>query len=112
MSVPVVVPPAGGEIVGDAADRRVEILAEHDALHATWSRFGPGRDGADRHIHRGHTDLFCVLGGVLTVKLGTGDDEVEVPAGTLAGPARRRRRPRWSRSARRGAQPADASAGR
>lgn len=83
MSEPAVVPPGGGEIIGDTPDRRVEVLAEHDALHVTWSRFGPGRDGADRHIHRAHTDLFHVLDGVLTIKLGTGGDEVEVPAGSL-----------------------------
>ena len=45
-------------MIGDAPDRRVEILSDHDALHATWSRFGPHRDGADLHIHRRHTDLF------------------------------------------------------
>jgi mannose-6-phosphate isomerase-like protein (cupin superfamily) len=60
----------------------VEILLEHDALHVTWSRFGPGRDGADPHIHRRHSDRFYVLDGALTLLLETG--EVTVPAGTLA----------------------------
>jgi mannose-6-phosphate isomerase-like protein (cupin superfamily) len=60
----------------------VEILLEHDALHVTWSRFGPGRDGADPHIHRRHSDLFYVLDGELTLLLETG--EVSIPAGTLA----------------------------
>jgi hypothetical protein len=32
----VVIPPAGGEIIGDPADRRVEILSDDDSLHATW----------------------------------------------------------------------------
>jgi len=76
------VAPGAGEIIGDAADRRVEILAETEALHATWSRFGPGRDGADRHIHRHHTDFFYVLSGELTVKLAEG--EAAAPAGALA----------------------------
>jgi quercetin dioxygenase-like cupin family protein len=80
----VVVPPGGGEIIGDAPDRRVEILSDHESLNATWSRFGPRREGADLHVHRRHTDLFYVLDGVMTVRLGTEAESVEVPAGTLA----------------------------
>src|SRR3954447_24979952 len=83
MSAITVLPPGGGEAVGDAADRRVEILSDHDALHATWSRFGPGRDGADLHIHYRHTDLFYVLMGELTMRLGPEGHEVGVPAGRL-----------------------------
>jgi quercetin dioxygenase-like cupin family protein len=78
-----VIPPGGGEVVGDAPDRRVEILAEHDALHATWSRFGPGREGADLHVHRHHADLFYVLAGELTVRLGPEGESVRAPAGTF-----------------------------
>ena len=84
MEEPIVIPPGGGEVIGDSAERRVEILADGDALHATWSRFGPGRDGADPHIHRHHTDLFYVLEGELTVRLGLEDDLVVVPKGALA----------------------------
>jgi len=82
MATPQVIAPGAGEIIGDTADRRVEILCETAALHATWSRFGPGRDGADRHIHRNHTDLFYVLDGELMIKLA--DGEASVPAGSLA----------------------------
>jgi mannose-6-phosphate isomerase-like protein (cupin superfamily) len=81
---PIVVPPGGGEVIGDAPDRRVEILGEHEALHATWSRFGPGREGADLHIHRRHADCFYVLEGSLTLRLGLDDEPVAVPAGCLA----------------------------
>ena len=84
MSKAVVIPPAGGEIIGDSADRRVEILSDDDSLHATWSRFGPHREGADLHVHREHTDLFFVLEGELTVLLGTAGETAVVPAGTLA----------------------------
>lgn len=84
MSEPIVIPPGGGEIVGDAADRRVEILSDHDALHVTWSRFAAGRDGADLHVHHHHTDLFYVLGGELTLRLGIDGETIAVPAGTLA----------------------------
>jgi mannose-6-phosphate isomerase-like protein (cupin superfamily) len=84
MRGPTAIAPGGGEIIGDSADRRVEILSEDDSLHATWSRFGPGRDGADLHVHRHHSDLFYVLDGELTVKLGPDGEEVTVPAGSVA----------------------------
>jgi quercetin dioxygenase-like cupin family protein len=78
-----VIPPGGGELVGDAPERRVEILSDHDSLHATWSRYGPHREGADLHVHRHHTDLFYVLEGELTIRLGVEDEGVSVPAGKL-----------------------------
>ena len=84
MAGSIVIPPRGGEVLGDSPDRRVEVLSEVDGLHATWSRFGAGRDGADLHIHRRHTDLFYVLSGELTLRLGRDGDEVPLPEGTLA----------------------------
>ena len=81
---PLLLPPGGGEIIGDSEDRRVEILSDGDDLHATWSRFGPHREGADLHVHRRHTDLFYVLDGELTVRLGPAGEPEVVPAGTLA----------------------------
>jgi mannose-6-phosphate isomerase-like protein (cupin superfamily) len=84
MPAPTVIPPGGGELVGNKPDRRVEILTDHAALHATVSRFGPRREGADLHVHRRHTDLFYVIEGELTVRLGPEDRQVAVPAGTLA----------------------------
>lgn len=80
----VLIPPRSGEVVGDAPDRRVEILSDDETLNATWSRFGPGREGADLHIHRHHTDFFYVLEGELTVALGSEGNAVAVRAGTLA----------------------------
>jgi mannose-6-phosphate isomerase-like protein (cupin superfamily) len=84
VSEPVLVPRGDGEIVADSPERRVEILSDHERLHATWSRFGPRREGAELHVHRLHTDLFFVLEGELTVRLGIADEGVVVPAGTLA----------------------------
>jgi mannose-6-phosphate isomerase-like protein (cupin superfamily) len=84
MGEPTVIPPGSGEVIGDAPHRRVEILSDHDALHATWSRFGPHRDGAELHVHRRHSDLFYVLDGELTVRLGPAGEGVAVPAGKLA----------------------------
>src|SRR5215210_2948346 len=83
MSGAVVVPPRAGEVVGDSPERRVEILSDDDSLHATWSRFGAGRDGADLHVHHRHTDLFYVLAGELTMRLGPEGEEARVPAGRL-----------------------------
>jgi uncharacterized cupin superfamily protein len=82
VSEPAVIAPRGGEVIGDAPERRVEILTEQDAMHATWSRFAAGRDGADRHIHRRHHDVFYVLAGELTLKLED-DAEGAAPAGKL-----------------------------
>ncbi len=84
MTEPTIIAPGDGEVVGDSPDRRVEILSDDHALHATWSRFAAGRDGADLHVHHRHTDLFYVLEGELTVRLGPDGDGVAVPAGTLA----------------------------
>ena len=79
----ILVAPGAGEIVGDGPDRRVEILSDHDALHATWSRYGPHRAGADLHVHHRHTDLFYVLAGELTMRLGPEGQPVVLPAGAL-----------------------------
>lgn len=84
MPGPVVTLPHAGELIGDAPDRRVELLCDRDALHATWSRFGPGRDGADLHVHRLHADHFYVLSGELTIRLGLEDEQVAMGPGTLA----------------------------
>jgi len=81
---PVLIRRGGGEVIGDSPERRVEILSDDPAVNSTWSRFGPGREGADLHVHRGHSDLFYVLDGELTVRLGADDTPVVVPAGTLA----------------------------
>ena len=77
-----IVLPGEGEVIGDSPTRRVEILCDHDAVHATVSRFGPGQDGADLHIHRRHHDLFYVLEGELTLRLQDAED-VHATAGTL-----------------------------
>jgi hypothetical protein len=74
-----VIAPGGGEIIGDAPERRVEILSDHPLLAATLSRYGPGRDGADLHVHLAHSDLFYVLEGVLTLRLGTSAARARVP---------------------------------
>ena len=77
-------PAGGGDIVRDVPESRLEILSDRDELHATWTRFGPHRDGASPHVHRQHSDLFYVLEGELTVLVGPDRTETRAPAGTLA----------------------------
>jgi mannose-6-phosphate isomerase-like protein (cupin superfamily) len=78
-----VIEPGDGEVVGDSPERRVEILCDDAALAATWTRYGPRREGADLHVHRRHTDLFYVIDGEMIVRLGAQDELVAVSAGTL-----------------------------
>ena len=80
----IVIPPGGGELIRDTTASRVEIVSDTESLDATWSRFAAQRVGADLHVHRHHVDLFYVLEGELTVRLGVEDTSVAVPAGTLA----------------------------
>ena len=80
---PTLLRPGEGEAIDNSEDRRVEILCDRDVLCATWTRFGPGKDGAIPHIHRHHTDLFYVLAGELTIGLGVDRQETAVPAGSL-----------------------------
>jgi mannose-6-phosphate isomerase-like protein (cupin superfamily) len=79
-----VIGPGGGEIIGDTPERRVEILSDRDPLHATVSRFAAGQEGAGLHVHYEHSDLFYVLEGQVTVRLGLEDESLAVPAGSLA----------------------------
>jgi mannose-6-phosphate isomerase-like protein (cupin superfamily) len=83
VSEAIMVPFGAGEIIGDSPVRRVEVLSDDESLNATWSRFGPGREGADLHVHRLHTDFFFVLAGELTVRRGVEDRLVAVQPGTL-----------------------------
>ena len=81
---PVLLRPGEGEVVGDSAARRTEILCDHPKLVASWSRRGPRADGASPHVHRAHCDLFYVLAGELTFLVGPEQEELVLPAGTLA----------------------------
>jgi quercetin dioxygenase-like cupin family protein len=81
---PILLTAGEGEVVGDSAERRVEILCDREQLCVTWTRFGPGRDGASAHVHRAHSDLFYVLEGELTFLVGPEREERVLPRGTLA----------------------------
>ena len=83
MGAPIVIPPARRRGHRRRAGPAGQLLSDRDALHATWSRFGAGREGADLHVHYKHSDVFYVLAGELTVRLGAEDAGVAAPAGTL-----------------------------
>jgi mannose-6-phosphate isomerase-like protein (cupin superfamily) len=75
--------PGEGETITDRAGRTVRILLAHDLLDVTWSRYEPGEQGPDPHVHREHVDAFFVLEGELVFGLGPPVEEVRAPAGTF-----------------------------
>jgi mannose-6-phosphate isomerase-like protein (cupin superfamily) len=79
-----IVSPGGGDVIGDSPTRRVEILSDQPPVHATVARLAAGQEGADLHVHYEHSDLFYVLAGEVTVRLGVEDRPLMVPAGALA----------------------------
>ena len=70
-----------GERITAKERRDVAILASHDDLTITWSRYAAGERGPDLHVHREHTDAFYVLEGELTFTVGRGAEQVRVAAG-------------------------------
>lgn len=72
-----------GEVVTDRAERRVELLAAAAQLSVTWSRYAPGEQGPDPHLHREHTDSFWVLEGELRFRIGPELAPVTARAGDL-----------------------------
>lgn len=77
-------PAAGGELIRDTPESRLELLSDREELVATWTRFAAYREGATEHVHREHNDLFYVLEGELTVFAGPDRTDHVLPAGTLA----------------------------
>jgi mannose-6-phosphate isomerase-like protein (cupin superfamily) len=69
------------ETISDQPKRNVVLLAEHEDITITWSRFSPGERGPDLHVHHEHTDAFHVLDGELTFELGPKAESVRVGAG-------------------------------
>jgi mannose-6-phosphate isomerase-like protein (cupin superfamily) len=77
-----------GELITDRPERRVSILAARPGLTATLSDYAAGQEGPGLHVHREHTDAFCVLAGELTFTVGPAHDEVRLgPGGFVAVPA-------------------------
>jgi quercetin dioxygenase-like cupin family protein len=81
---PIHLPARDGELVRDTPENRLEILSDREELVATWTRFGPHREGATPHVHREHNDLFYVLEGELTVFAGPNRTDHVLQPGALA----------------------------
>src|SRR4051812_69964 len=76
------------ETISDGPTRNVVILAEHEDVTITVSRFSTGERGPDLHVHHEHTDAFYVLDGELTFELGPQAEATSVgPGGFVAVPA-------------------------
>jgi quercetin dioxygenase-like cupin family protein len=76
-----------GETITARERRDVILLADHEEISITRSRYGPGERGPDPHVHREHTDSFYVLEGELRFEVGPGLEPVQVgPGGFVAAP--------------------------
>lgn len=64
------------ETISDSKRRNVVILAAHEQVTITRSRYAPGERGPDPHVHHEHTDAFYVLDGELTFELGPNAEQV------------------------------------
>jgi quercetin dioxygenase-like cupin family protein len=71
----VVVDATSGELIADRPGRRIELLADNEALAVTHFRFAG--DGPQPHVHRLHADCFLVLDGVLQMRVGDDERRVE-----------------------------------
>ena len=77
-----------GEVITDRPRRRVSILAARPGLTVTVSDYAAGEEGPGPHVHREHTDAFCVHTGELPFTVGPAHDAVRLgPGGFVAGPA-------------------------
>jgi mannose-6-phosphate isomerase-like protein (cupin superfamily) len=72
-----------GDALSDRAERTVRALCEHPLVDVTWSRYEPGEQGPDPHIHREHVDAFYVVEGELEFGVGPAIERVHAPAGTF-----------------------------
>jgi quercetin dioxygenase-like cupin family protein len=70
-----------GETITARERRDVILLADHEEISITRSRYGPGERGPDPHVHRAHTDSFYVLEGELRFEVGPGLEPVQVGPG-------------------------------
>jgi quercetin dioxygenase-like cupin family protein len=70
-----------GETITEREGRDVILLVARPETSMTWSRYGPGEQGPDPHVHREHTDSFYVIEGELAFRLGPELERTVIPAG-------------------------------
>jgi mannose-6-phosphate isomerase-like protein (cupin superfamily) len=81
---PVLLGPGEGEVVGDAPERFVAIKAGLEPAAIVEFRYGAGRSGPERHVHRRHADCFRVLEGELVLEIGPDAEPIVARAGDFA----------------------------
>jgi mannose-6-phosphate isomerase-like protein (cupin superfamily) len=76
--------PGEGEHVGGASSVTIKLDAEGSGgtLYLGESVLQPGFTGPPPHVHERMHDMFYVLDGVLTIRLG--EEDVELPPGSFA----------------------------
>jgi mannose-6-phosphate isomerase-like protein (cupin superfamily) len=75
--------PGEGEPIAETPNRELRLLCAHELLTLSWFRYGEGERGAAPHIHMRHADVFYVLSGRVTVRLGPEQEPVVATPGTL-----------------------------
>jgi mannose-6-phosphate isomerase-like protein (cupin superfamily) len=81
---PVLLGPGEGEVIGDTPERFVAIKAALEQVALVEFRYGPGRSGPKRHVHRRHADCFLVLEGELVLDVGPDSERIVARAGDFA----------------------------
>jgi quercetin dioxygenase-like cupin family protein len=71
------------ETISDSKERNVVLLAEHEQVTITRTRFAKGERGPDLHVHHEHTDAFYVLAGEVAFELGADAEQTTVGPGTF-----------------------------
>jgi mannose-6-phosphate isomerase-like protein (cupin superfamily) len=71
------------ETISDSKQRNVVLLAGHEQVTITWTRFAQGERGPNLHVHHEHTDAFYILEGELMFELGPDAEQTTVGPGTF-----------------------------
>ena len=76
----------GERITVGGVEHLFQLVGADTAGRLALERFtlAPGAMGARAHIHHGHDEYFCVLGGALTVHTGAGGEVVVEAGGVVA----------------------------
>jgi mannose-6-phosphate isomerase-like protein (cupin superfamily) len=81
---PVLLAPGEGDVVGDTPERFVAVKAGLEPVAIVEFRYGSGRSGPERHVHRRHADGFRVLEGELLLEIGPDAEPILLHAGDFA----------------------------
>ena len=77
--------PGEGEVITEREARTLQLKAAIDAIAVTETRYEPGEEGPEAHVHFRHADAFYVLEGAMLYELGPDREALQAPAGTFIG---------------------------